>query len=148
MTYAFPFDIIALIIDIVGGNDDSDLLKKLTLVSHSFHQICSKHLFATMELHDVGQNHRIASSLKGFVKLLGSRPDIAKYIRKLTYICNNMFRFSPPSPSLFEDDDRLLSSSLPNLLRTIPHLNCLTIIASQFDWNTIDSSLTSASSYH
>ena len=95
MSSAFPFDIIALIIDTVRENNDAYLLKKLALVSHSFHQICSKHLFATIELHDVGKNHRIASPLKRFVELLGSRPDIAKYIRKVTYICNNMFQFFP-----------------------------------------------------
>ena len=38
-----PFDIIALIIDIVGANNDTDLLKEFALVSYSFHQICSKH---------------------------------------------------------------------------------------------------------
>ena len=142
----FPFDIIALIIGIVGENDDTDLLKELALVSHSFHQICSKHLFATIKLQDVGQDTRTASSKKGFVKLLGSRPDVAKYIRKLTYICNDMSRLSSPSQSL-NNDDHLLSTILPNLLRTISHLNCLTITASQLDWNTLDSSLTSAFLY-
>ena len=142
----FPFDIISLIIGNVGENDDTDLLKELALVSHSFHQICSKHLFATIKLQDVGQDTRTASSKKGFVKLLGSRPDVAKYIRKLTYICNDMSRLSSPSQS-FNNDDHLLSSILPNLLRTISHLNCLTITASQLDWNTLDSSLTSAFLY-
>jgi hypothetical protein len=44
MSSVLPFDIIALIIDIVGENNDTDLLKELALVSHSFHQLCSKHL--------------------------------------------------------------------------------------------------------
>ena len=52
MSSVLPFDIIALIIDIVGENKDIDLLKELALVSHFFLETCSKHLFATIELHD------------------------------------------------------------------------------------------------
>jgi hypothetical protein len=39
-----PFDIIALIIDIVGEIKDANLLKELALVTHSFHEICSIYL--------------------------------------------------------------------------------------------------------
>ena len=85
MSPVLPFDIIALIIDIVGENEDTNLLKELALVSYFFHQNCSKHLFATIELHDADPDNRIASSKKGFVKLLTSRPDVVKHIRKLTY---------------------------------------------------------------
>ena len=150
MSPVLPFDITALIIDIVGENNDTNLLKELALISHSFHQICSKHIFATVELHDVDRNYHVASSKKGFVKLLRSRPDVVKYIRKLTYHVNCNFqslRISPTHPSFNNDNHHLLSSVLPNLLRTISHLNCLTISASQFDWNTLDSSLTSAFLY-
>ena len=45
------------------------------------------------------------------------------------------------------NDHRLISSVLPNLLKTIPHLKCLTINASQLDWNALDCSLTSAFLY-
>ena len=41
-------------------------------------------------------------------------------------------------------DGRPLSPTLPNFLRTIPHLNCLTINGSGFHWKGLDSSLTSA----
>jgi hypothetical protein len=137
MSPILPFDIIALIIDIVGENNDTNLLKELALVSHSFLQICSKHLFATVELHDAVQECHIASSKRGFVKLLESRPDAVKYIRKLTY------KVTPTYPS-FDNDDHQLSPILPSFLRTISRLNCLAIKASRFDWNTLDSSLTSA----
>ena len=135
MSPVLPLEIISLIIDNVGEKD-TNFLKQLALVSHSFQQICIKHLFATVELHD-------ASSKKGFIKLLKRRPDVVKYIRKLTYKIENNNQL-PTCPSFVEDDDYLLSSILPNLLRTIPHLNCLTINASSSDWNTLDSSLTSA----
>ena len=87
MSPVFPFDIILLIIEaVVGENKDTNLLMELALVSYSFHQICIKHLFATVELHDaVPGRHHVASSKKGFVKLLKSRPDVVEYIRKLTY---------------------------------------------------------------
>ena len=230
MSIVLPFDIVAQIIDVVGESNDRDLLKNLALVSHSFLQICSKHLFATVEIHDAS-----LSSKRGFVELLKSRPDVVKYIRKLTYSFGPNYQSLPPPtnlnfvhddpqlppilPSFVDDDpllppiptyatynlspnfqsslptypsfadgylfpppilsynpnynhqslplptypssagndrllpptlpsffvdDRLLSSILPNLLRTIPHLNCLTIISSRLDWNTLDSSLTSA----
>ena len=123
MLSVLPFDIIALIIDIVGENKDTKLLKYLTLVSHSFHQICSKYLFATIELYDT--RHHIQSSKKGFIKLLKSRPDVVKYIRKLTYKVgytyergyvsrSRSFLFPPTHSSNSEDD--LLSPILPNLL--------------------------------
>ena len=136
MLSILPFDIIALIVDIIGKNKDTNLLKKLALVSHSFLQICSKHLFATVELHDAVPIFHIASSKKGFIKLLKSRPDVVKYIRKLTY--NDSYYQS------IDNDDYLLSSILPNLLRTIPRLNCLTIIGSSLNWDSMDSSVTSA----
>ena len=88
MSPVFPFDIILLIIEaVVGENKDTNLLKELALVSYSFkfHQICIKHLFATVELHDAVPGRHVASSKKGFVKLLKSRPDVVEYIRKLTY---------------------------------------------------------------
>ena len=150
MPPVLPFDIIALIIDIVGENKDTNLLKELSLVSHYFFQNCSKHLFATVELHDAYPKHHIASSKKGFVKLLESRPDVVKYIRKLTYKMENNDRFKflqfmPSYPTSFDDnDDDLLSPILPNFLRTIPRLTCLKINASASDWYSLNFSLTSA----
>ena len=142
---SIPFDIIALIIDIVGENKDTNLLKELTLVSHSFLQICSKHLFATVELYDTVPNHHVAFSKKRFVKLLKNRPDVAKYIRTLMYNMENNNRIqSPQFDSNLVNDDDLLSPILPNILRTISRLNCLTITGSFLYWNTLDSSLISA----
>ena len=151
MSSVIPFDIIALIIDIVRENEDTSLLKDLALVSHSFHHICIKHLFANVELHDADQDYHLASSKKGFVKLLKSRPDVSKYIRKLTYKVGykddrpRSFIFPPPHPRNGEDD--LLSPILPNLLRTISRLNCLKIYGAKLDWELLDSSLTSAFLY-
>jgi hypothetical protein len=132
MSPALLFDIIALIIDIVGENKDTNLLKELALVSHFFHQICSKHIFATVELRNADPYYDIASSKKGFVKLLKSRPDVVKYIRKLTYRVDYNIN----------NDDHLLSPILSNFLPTISRLNCFTL--KRLDWNTLDSSLTSA----
>ena len=131
MSPVLPFDVFALIIDIIGENKETDLLKRLALVSHSFLQMCSKHLFATVELHGDNLRLHVASSKRAFVKLLRSKPDVVNYIRKLTYdvpfICSL-------------EVDRILS----NFLLTISRLNCLIITASYQDWNTLDSSLTSA----
>ena len=148
MSSVLPFDIIAQIIDIVGENNDTNLLKELALVSHSFLQICNKHLFATIELHEAVPNYR-ASSKRGFVKLLQSRPDVVKYIRNLTYrvayTYGNRFESSfLRFPSNYLNDDHQLSPILPNFLRTISRLNCLTITGTKLEWNTLDSSLTSA----
>ena len=133
MSPDLPFDIITLIIDIVGENNDRILLKELALVSHSFLQICSKYLFATIILHNATVKHH-ASSKKGFVKLLESRPDVVKHIRKLTY---NVGYY-------INNDDHQLSPILLNFLPTISRLNCLTITASYQNWNTLNSSLQSA----
>ena len=124
-----PFDVTTLIIDIVGENKDTDLLKELALVSHSFHHICIKHIFATVDLHDVDGD---VSSKKGFIKLVKSRPSVVNYIRKLTYKVSNYIN----------DDDTLLSPILSNFLPTISRLNCLAI--NDFTWNLVDPSLTSA----
>ena len=131
MSPDLPFDIIPLIIDIVGENKDTDLLKELALVSHSFHAICSKHLFAIVHLYSA--TPLLASSKKGFVKLLKSRPEIVKYIRKLTYNveCNE------------DDDDHLLSSILLYFLPTFSRLDSLEITASGLDWGGLNPSLKS-----
>jgi hypothetical protein len=137
-----PYDIIAEIIDTVGEDKDTELLKELSLVSHSFHQICCEYLFATVELHDHIPKRRVAFTKKkrkkSFVKLLKSRPDVVKYIRKLTY-----------EVSYYNDEDFRLSPTLPKFLRTISRLNCLTIDCSMLRWNSpnFDSSLTSAFLY-
>jgi hypothetical protein len=131
MSPVLPFDIIAQIIDIVGDNKDTNLLKELALVSYSFHQICIKHLFATVELHENAPNC-VASSKKGFVKLITSRPDVVKYIRKLTY---------KMGINTDSDDQLLLPVLSSNFLPTISRLNCLSL--SHLNWNTLDS-LTSA----
>ena len=144
MSPVLPSDIIIQIIDLLGENKETAILKELALVSHSFLQFCSKHLFATIELHS-----SYSSSKRGFVKLIKSRPDVVNYIRKLTYNFGDKYFPFPLSndDSLFPpiaDDVRLLSSILPNLLRSIPNLNCLKITASMSDWKKLDSSLTSA----
>ena len=149
MSPVLPFEILDLIIDIVGENNDINVLKVLALVCHSFLQICSKHLFSTVELKDrfgweiVHVNIRSSKNLKGFVKLLKRRPDVVKYIRKLTYKISSA---DSDCQSIFSSslDDDLLSPILPNFLRTIPRLNCLKINASQLDWYSLNSSLTSA----
>ena len=139
MPSTLPFEIIALIIDSVGENNDTVLLKELALVSHSFLQICNRHLFATVDLHDTVPRNHFTSSKKGFVKLLKNRPDVVKYIRKLTYKVILEYDFEsdwdlpvPPPPSL------------PNLLRTIPNLNCLAINGAKLDWKGLKSDITSA----
>ena len=135
MSPDLPFDIIALIIDIVGERKDTDLLKELSLVSHSFHQICSKHLFATIELHSAQANPRRASSKKGLVKLLKSRPEVVKYIQKLEYdVTHN------------DNDDDLLSPILSSVLPTFSRLDSLTI-AYRKEWDKMIPSLRSAFLY-
>ena len=154
MPSVLPYDIIAQIIDNIGEKNDINLIKALALVSHSFLQICIKHLFATIKLHDACPKYHIASSKKGFVRLLNSRPNVVKYIRKLTYKTNDRAYetedndyYPPPS---FDNEDDLLSPILPNFLRTISRLNCLKIDASNVymglasDWNSLNPSLTSA----
>ena len=81
MSPALPFDIFTLIIDIAGENKDTDLLKELALVSLAFLQICSHHLFATVDIHDT--IYFVESSKKAFVKLLERKPDVVKYLRNL-----------------------------------------------------------------
>ena len=148
MSSVLHYDIIAQIIDIVGENYDINLIKELALVSHSFNQICGKHLFATVDLYD-DIPIKQASSKKGFVKLLKRRPEVVKYIRKLTYNLeyNDSFHassFSSTNPCS-DHDDNLLSLVLPNFLRTISFLSCLTITARTLEWwSTVHSSLTSA----
>ena len=133
MSPVLPFDITSVIIDIVGENKDKDLLKVLALVSHSFHQISITHLFADVELHDAVPNYHFVSSKTGFVKLVKSRPHLVKYIRKLTYEAGHNM------------DDHLLAPILfSHFLPTISHLNCLAINATNFHWDQLDSSLTSA----
>ena len=63
-----------------------NLLKDLALVSHSFLQICSKHLFATIEIDDaVLMKYCSSKAVTEFLKLLERRPDVVKNIRSLLY---------------------------------------------------------------
>ena len=89
MSPILPFDIVSVIIDIMAENRDTDLLKRLALVNHSFLQIYSKHLFATVELHDEPDPTRkkYTTLINGFVKLLKKQTRCRRvgHIRKLTY---------------------------------------------------------------
>ena len=138
MSPVLPFEIITVIIDIAGEDKDIGLLKELALVSHSFLQICSKHIFATVELRDYVDvpSDQFSSSKKGFIKLLISRPDVVRYIRKLTYRVSRA--------QICRDYDHLLSSILLHLLPSFSSLNYLAISASSVNWNNLDTSLTSA----
>ena len=111
MSSDLSYDIIVQIIDNIGETNDLNLIKELALVSHSFNQICAKHLFATVYLHD-DVPMRQASSKNAFVKLLKRRPDIVKYIRKLTYELEADDCFQPSQPSQYSGyyvDNALLS---------------------------------------
>ena len=116
-----------------------DLLKELALVSHSFHR--NKHLFSTVELYDIAPRRQRTFSKKGFVELLKSRPYIVKYIRNIRYVASGNSRLGKVK------EDQLLSSILPNFLKTIPHLKSLEISSSKLYWNRLDSSLASAFLY-
>ena len=150
MSTILPFDIIAYIIDTVGENKDINLLKELALVSRCFHQICCKHLFATITLsaYKVDSEPDVPSPKKRFIRLLESRPKVAKYIRELTfevgYYTNNPPVSLQSIHRMSDDYDSQLSPILPNLLRTITRLNSLTIDANDRRWNDINPCLTSA----
>ena len=135
MSPVLPFDVISLIVDIIGETKDKNSLKELSLVSHCFVQICRKHLFATVKLHSAHSQLKLASSKRGFAKLLKSTPDVINYIRELTYeVCDET-----------GSDDHLVSPMiLSNFLPTVSRLNYLRITASHRDWNRLDSSMTSA----
>ena len=140
---AFPFDIISLIIDVVGENEDIDLLKELALVSHSFLQLSTKHIFANIDL----RKSQKPCSKRGFIELVNNRPDVVRYIRKLDYeIDKDDLSESPqssPTNSSLDDDDDQLFPILSNLLATIPSLSSLIIDGSNKNWGSVDSSLTS-----
>ena len=68
MSSVLPFDIIAQIIDTVGKNEDTNLLKELALVSHSFLQICTKHLFSTVDLFRSVTSHLQRRDLSSYLK--------------------------------------------------------------------------------
>ena len=67
MSFILPYDIIVKIIDTVGEDKDILRLKELALVSHSFHQICCKHLFATVGIHNPCPKRPGVFSKKSFV---------------------------------------------------------------------------------
>ena len=112
MSPVFPFDIIALIIDILVGEDydsDTNFFKEIALVSF-LPPICRKHLFAIVVLYDADPLCVVVSSKKEFVKLLESRPAAVEYIRKLTFTIEYDHVQSPQlSPQRLFDDDNLRS---------------------------------------
>jgi hypothetical protein len=136
MSPVLHLDIISRIIDIVGEKEDTRLLKELALVSHSFLPICSKHIFATIELYDNFPYNPIASPKKGFFNLLKSRPDVVKYIRKLSY--RTIYYYHLPDPS-FDHDLLLAPIILSNFDPTISRLDSLTINVSNSTWNVLES---------
>ena len=69
-------------------------------------------MFVVVELHDADPLCHVASSKKGFVKLLESRPDVVKYIRKLTYTIefDHLLSIFSPHPSLNLDTTTIICS--------------------------------------
>ena len=87
-----PFNIFTLVIDIIAENRDTYLLKEHTVLNHSFLQICSKHRFAIVEIHEPDPRNYTTSLFinnNRFVKLLKNRPDsdAVKHIRQFTATC-------------------------------------------------------------
>ena len=133
MSPVLHFDVIAIIIDIIGETKDTKLLKELALVSHSFLQICRIHLFATVKLPNTVPS--LTSPKRQFTRLLRNNSDIVGYIRELTF-----------QASVYEDNEDLpLSPILSNcFLPTVSRLNCLKISAEYLDWLKMEPCLTSA----
>ena len=97
-----PIDIEETILDILAEDSDDEegrsTLKTCSLVCHAFLPICRKHIFKSIAL-----NHPnfegYSSTTRAFDRLLRKTPEIADYIRKLTYNIRKPADF-PSIPSI------------------------------------------------
>ena len=79
-----PLDIFLYIIDLLAGERDKGI-KSLQILSHTCKfmvPLCRKHLFSTLNLHS-----KLIS--KHFSDLFSTNPDIARYVKRLSYIVSN-----------------------------------------------------------
>ena len=75
-----PLDILLYIIDLLAGGDNENVksLRILSQACKSMLPLCRKHLFSSLHLNSESNSER-------FSNLLSKNPDIARYVRSLTY---------------------------------------------------------------
>ncbi|KAF8182075.1 hypothetical protein BJ912DRAFT_979015 [Pholiota molesta] len=85
---SIPLDVIETIIDILVTLDDHGLssVRTCSLTCRSFLHFCRKHIFASVSL-DIGKTYASIPhpTSAQFQKLLITAPEIAKYVRKLSF---------------------------------------------------------------
>ncbi|KIM35779.1 hypothetical protein M413DRAFT_32243 [Hebeloma cylindrosporum] len=114
MTYhpTLPFEIIEMIIDAVAQHDPTfSSLKTCSLACQIFLELCRKHIFASITIHDRNRGPNPTSA--ALVRLLSTTPGIADHIRKLRW--------------LVELEQLPHNAPLPGILEKIMKLESLTI---------------------
>jgi hypothetical protein len=85
---SIPLDVIETIIDVLVTLDDHGLssVRTCSLTCRSFLHFCRKHIFASISL-DIGKTYASIPypTSASFQKLLITAPEIAKYVRKLSF---------------------------------------------------------------
>ena len=129
-SHDIPQDIIDTILDELAHDTNLNALKHCSTVSRSFFWSCCRHLFRSITIDNLKQ-------LKGFNRLLTSKPEISFHIRRLSVT-------RPARPTRVDDED------LAMVLRMVPRLRWLTW-GGQFDswelqvnWLHLSSNLQSA----
>jgi hypothetical protein len=126
---ALPYDIVGHIIDILAAEVGLTSVKNASLASSSVLHLCRKYIFRTISIYTL-------PCQISFISLLVNNPAIVQYIRELDY-------------GVHQDHAQLLPL-LPNLLKTISHLERLRITSAldnpaiRFDWIQMDPLLRSA----
>ena len=89
MELTLPVDVLLHIIDLIAAaGDDRNSIRSLQILSQtckSMVPLCRKHLFSSLRLD-------CDSSLKRFGDLFSNNPDIARYVRSLSYRVHNTIR--------------------------------------------------------
>ena len=127
MLETLPLDILLYIIDLLAGGDYENFksLRILSQACKSMVPLCRKHLFSSLRLKGESNSER-------FSNLLSKNPDIASYVRSLTYA----FYYIPISGHELNIIDMLKQRSHLQSIR----LSSLTYL----DWNDFPESIRSS----
>ncbi|KAF8176039.1 hypothetical protein BJ912DRAFT_1046090 [Pholiota molesta] len=110
-SFNLPVDICFCIVDVLASEDDVESLKACSRTCRTFHSLCVKHIFATLNIDRRLVKDR-PSALRRFRSLLYRTPNVATYVKKLDLFIGNLEERNPSIPHILEKLSNVKTFSL------------------------------------
>lgn len=100
-SFDLPLDIFSCIVDVLASEDHVESLKACSLNCRTFHSLCTKLIFATVNVdRHLPQISDQLSALRQFRRFLDRNPTVAIYVEKLDLFIETGEETNPSIPHI------------------------------------------------